>query len=189
MWPWRQIYALLVVQLLSLVHALRQRQGWRGRLLSIVLGVLWYLLWTVAAVGCALVPSMIGCEDVEGALPGVLLFMMGYWQLAPLVTLSLGVSLSRWASSGCTPYQWAAYALSNACCGWVPARRWCFCWRGCSAGWRTRIHPTWASSGARLCCSLPLMCFSRPDEKLSGARVQGAAAGDADVGGAPAHVG
>ena len=80
---WRQIYALLVVQLLSLVHALRQRQGRRGRLLSIVLGVLWYLLWTVAAVGCALVPSMIGREDVEGALPGVLLFMMGYWQLAP----------------------------------------------------------------------------------------------------------
>jgi ABC-2 type transport system permease protein len=90
---WRQIYALLVVQLLSLVHALRQRQGRRGRLLSIVLGVLWYLLWTIAAVGCALVPSMIGREDVESALPGVLLFMMGYWQLAPLVTLSLGVSL------------------------------------------------------------------------------------------------
>ena len=36
---------------------------------------------------------MIGREDVESALPGVLLFMMGYWQLAPLVTLSLGVSL------------------------------------------------------------------------------------------------
>ena len=90
---WRQIYALLVVQFRSLIHALRQQQGRRGRLLSIVLGVLWYLLWTAAAVGCALVPSMIGREDVESALPGVLLFMMGYWQLAPLVTLSLGVSL------------------------------------------------------------------------------------------------
>ena len=90
---WRQIHALLVVQFRSLIHALHQQQGRRGRLLSIVLGVLWYLLWTAAAVGCALVPSMIGREDVESALPGVLLFMMGYWQLAPLVTLSLGVSL------------------------------------------------------------------------------------------------
>ena len=90
---WRQICALLVVQFRSLIHALHQQQGRRGRLVSIVLGVLWYLLWTVAAVGCALVPGMIGRGDVESALPGVLLFMMGYWQLAPLVTLSLGVSL------------------------------------------------------------------------------------------------
>ena len=89
----QQIYALLKVQLLSVINALRQQQGRRGRLVSIVLGTLWYLLWTAAAVGCALVPSMIGREDVEAALPGVLLFMMGYWQLAPLVTLSLGVSL------------------------------------------------------------------------------------------------
>jgi ABC-2 type transport system permease protein len=36
---------------------------------------------------------MIGGEDVESALPGLLLFIMGYWQLTPLVTLSLGVSL------------------------------------------------------------------------------------------------
>ena len=90
---WRQIYALFVVQFRSVINALRQQQGRRGRLLSIVLGALWYLLWTAAAVGCALVPSMIGREDVEGALPGGLLFMMGYWQLVPLVTLSLGVSL------------------------------------------------------------------------------------------------
>ena len=41
---WRQIYALLVVQFRSLIHALHQQQGRRGRLVSIVLGVLWYLL-------------------------------------------------------------------------------------------------------------------------------------------------
>ena len=123
---WRQIHALLVAQFRSVINALRQQQGRRGRLVSIVLGALWYLLWTAAAVGCALVPSMIGREDVEGALPGVLLFMMGYWQLVPLVTLSLGVSLEMGKLRTYPISRWGAYSLSNACYDSVPARRWCF---------------------------------------------------------------
>ena len=46
-----------------------------------------------AAAGAAMIPSLIGPEDVENSLGGILLFAMGYWQLAPLMTLSLGVSL------------------------------------------------------------------------------------------------
>ena len=91
--PLNQIHALLQVQYRSFVKSLRG-QG-RGLRLSasIVFGVLWYGLWTAAATGAALIPNLIGREDVETSLGGILLFAMGYWQLAPLMTLSLGVSL------------------------------------------------------------------------------------------------
>ena len=60
---------------------------------SILFGVFWYGVWTLAAFGAAAVPNLIGREDVENALGGILLFTFAYWQLAPLMTLSLGVSL------------------------------------------------------------------------------------------------
>ena len=91
--PLNQIHALLLVQYRSFVKTLRG-QG-RGLRLSasIVFSVLWYGLWMAAATGAFLIPNLIGREDVETALGGILLFAMGYWQLAPLMTLSLGVSL------------------------------------------------------------------------------------------------
>jgi len=91
--PLSQIYALLQVQGRSFVKTLR-RQGRGLRVAaSIVFSVFWYGLWMAAAAGAAMIPSLIGREDVESALGGILLFAMGYWQLAPLMTLSLGVSL------------------------------------------------------------------------------------------------
>ncbi len=89
----QQIIALLHVQYRTLLNSMKQRSGRRGRVISIGFTVIWYALWITAAVGCALVPNLIGREDVEVALPGLLLFVMAYWQLAPLVTMSLGVSL------------------------------------------------------------------------------------------------
>lgn len=87
-----QIHALLEVQVRCFLNAFRR--GSRRRLvLSLLLSALWYGLWLAAAVGSATVPSFVGRAEVEKALPGLLFMMMGYWQLAPLVTMSLGVSL------------------------------------------------------------------------------------------------
>ena len=88
-----QIWALVLVQYRSLWNTLRG-EGGRLRLTgSILFGVFWYGVWTLAAFGAAAIPNLIGREDVEGALAGILLFALAYWQLAPLMTLSLGVSL------------------------------------------------------------------------------------------------
>ena len=46
-----------------------------------------------AAAGLAMLPHFIGSEDIIALLPGFLLFMMGYWQISPVLTMSLGVSL------------------------------------------------------------------------------------------------
>ena len=88
-----QIWALILVQYRSLWNTLRG-EGGRLRLSgSILFGVFWYGVWTLAAFGAAAIPNLIGREDVENALGGILLFAFAYWQLAPLMTLSLGVSL------------------------------------------------------------------------------------------------
>ncbi len=91
--PLSQIYALLQVQYRSFLKSLRGEGSGLRLAASIAFGVFWYGLWMAAAAGAAMIPSLIGPEDVENSLGGILLFAMGYWQLAPLMTLSLGVSL------------------------------------------------------------------------------------------------
>ncbi len=85
--------ALLRLQKQTVANTFRQHSERHGLIVSIIFSSLWYGLWASLAIGAALTPNLIGVEDVEAALPGVLLFVMGYWQLSPLVTLSLGVSL------------------------------------------------------------------------------------------------
>ena len=88
-----QIRALLRLQQRTVVNAFRENRRRRGAVVSIALSVAWYGIWLAAAFICALTPRAIGRADVEEALPGILLFILGYWQLSPIVTLSLGVSL------------------------------------------------------------------------------------------------
>jgi ABC-2 type transport system permease protein len=88
-----QILALLEVQVRCLLNAFRQNGGGRAMLISLAVSVLWYGLWVAAAVGSAVAPSLVGRTDIEKALPGLLFMMMAYWQLAPVITMSLGVSL------------------------------------------------------------------------------------------------
>jgi ABC-2 type transport system permease protein len=88
-----QIWALVRVQVRTLLNTMRYKQGWGGLKVSIAIASLWYGFWIFAAVGAAMLPRFVGAEDIETVLPGVLLFIMAYWQLTPLLTLSLGVSL------------------------------------------------------------------------------------------------
>jgi ABC-2 type transport system permease protein len=91
--PVRQILALVEVQLRCLLNVFRQNGRRRSMLLSVGLSVAWYGLWVAAAVASAIVPKLVGRADIEKALPGLLFMMMGYWQLGPVLTMSLGVSL------------------------------------------------------------------------------------------------
>ena len=88
-----QIKALLQVQMRSLWHSLRTSKAGGGVRVSVALAVLWYGFWGAIGLLFAVIPNLIGSEDLEAALPGLFLFIMGYWQLTPLLTLSLGVSL------------------------------------------------------------------------------------------------
>jgi len=88
-----QVRTLLALQRRSIVNGFRDRRQRYGLLVSLITGGLWYGLWITVAITCAVVPSYIGTEEIEYSLPGFLLFALGYWQLSPLVTLSLGASL------------------------------------------------------------------------------------------------
>ena len=89
----KQLDALLWVQWTSTRNSLHERSERRGKLVSIALSCCWYAFWGFLSFVCAIVPVAIGREDVETALAGILLIIMGYWQLSPIITLALGSSL------------------------------------------------------------------------------------------------
>jgi len=88
-----QIRTLLALQRRAIVNAFFDRKQRYGLLASLITGGLWYGLWITVAIICAVAPSYIGLDEIETSMPGFLLFALGYWQLSPLVTLSLGASL------------------------------------------------------------------------------------------------
>jgi hypothetical protein len=87
------IRALLSLQRKTMVNAFRAHANRNGLGLSLLISTLWYGVWLSLAVICWITPHYIGVDDIEEALPGLLLFAMGCWQLSPIVTLSLGVSI------------------------------------------------------------------------------------------------
>lgn len=76
-----------------MVNAFREHANRNGLAASLLISTLWYGVWLSLAGICWVTPHYIGVADIEQALPGLLLFAMGYWQLSPIVTLSLGVSI------------------------------------------------------------------------------------------------
>lgn len=87
------VETLLSLQRRAMVNAFRDLSARNGVGVSILISTLWYGLWLSLAGICWVTPHYIGIADIEEALPGILLFVMGYWQLSPIVTLSLGVSI------------------------------------------------------------------------------------------------
>jgi ABC-2 type transport system permease protein len=83
------IAAILRAQWLSM----RRLAGQRSALFGIIAGVVWYGIWTAAAVGAAF-----GISDVEPAglhtwLPVGLLGVTAYWQLMPVLSVTMGAAL------------------------------------------------------------------------------------------------
>jgi len=76
------------------IRLLRFGASKRGALFSTITSLLWYGFWAVAAAGLAgfaADPSL--QQDVELLFPAVLIFVIVYWQLAPILMASLGASL------------------------------------------------------------------------------------------------
>ncbi len=63
------------------------------RVLAGGLTALWYLLWAGAGVAAGLAASSARPRDLAITVPWVLLVVFGYWQLAPILTASLGATL------------------------------------------------------------------------------------------------
>ncbi len=88
-----QIFAVLRIQWLSLKNSLRRRSDFVGLLFSIVLAVLWYGMWTAGAVGLFAFTAWISPDKLARALPGILFLIVLYWQVSPLLTATMGVSI------------------------------------------------------------------------------------------------
>ena len=87
------IRAILHAQWLSLRNA---RLGARrlGGVVAIIATLVWYAVWTALGIGAfafASHPDTVG--TLTGALPRGLMFVVLYWQLAPLLTGTMGASL------------------------------------------------------------------------------------------------
>lgn len=76
-----------------MANAFREHADRSGLPVSILISTLWYGVWLSLAGVCWVTPHYIGVTEIEEALPGILLFVMAYWQLSPIITLSLGVSI------------------------------------------------------------------------------------------------
>src|SRR5262245_46305637 len=65
-----------------------------GAAWTAILGTIWYGAWTLGSFGVArVVASPTSREFLATALPGLLLLMFLYWQLAPLLLAATGFSL------------------------------------------------------------------------------------------------
>ncbi len=86
------VRAILWAQWRSLLN-LRTGEGPARRLLAAALAVLWYSLWSLLALAAALILPRPGSAELATLIPWALMLVMLYWQMAPIVTASLGASL------------------------------------------------------------------------------------------------
>jgi ABC-2 type transport system permease protein len=87
------IQAILWAQWKS-IRILRFGAGRGGALVSALTSLLWYGFWTVAAIGVgAFTADPESRNEIETLLPAILVFVVIYWQLAPILVASLGASL------------------------------------------------------------------------------------------------
>jgi ABC-2 type transport system permease protein len=76
------------------IRILRFGSGKSAALFSAFTSMLWYGFWAVMAVGLASFTADAGSrKEIESLFPAVLIFVILYWQLAPVLVASLGASL------------------------------------------------------------------------------------------------
>jgi len=89
-----RIRAILWAQFRSLWN-LRLAKGRGGRLIGLTLSLMWYSLWAALAASTAVLLADSDRKNaLEAALPWALALVTGYWQLAPVLTASLGAGLN-----------------------------------------------------------------------------------------------
>ncbi len=72
---------------------LTMRFGGRGRGITVVVGLIWYGLWTVAAVATGVAVAHSDIDRLRFGLPLGLLGICAYWQLMPILSASMGSAL------------------------------------------------------------------------------------------------
>src|ERR1051325_11135856 len=85
------VRAILWAQARTLRNSIGRRSGF---LWTAVIGVFWYGMWTIGAIGAAYFisdPANFGLST--SVLPGTLLLMFLYWQVVPLLLAATGASL------------------------------------------------------------------------------------------------
>ena len=87
------IAAILRAQWLSL-RLFRLGQSRRATALSALAALVWYGLWTAVAVAIAKALAVESAAGLATALPGGLLLVTLYWQMAPVVSATLGASVN-----------------------------------------------------------------------------------------------
>ena len=85
---------MLRIQWLSLRNSLRRRSEKFGLVLSIIVAVMWYGMWLTAAAGLFAFAVLSSDERLGRVLPALLFLMFLYWQFSPLLTASMGLSMS-----------------------------------------------------------------------------------------------
>jgi len=87
-----QVTAILWAQWRTLRN-LRPAEGRSGRVISVAMSVIWYGMWAGIAVAIGLAAASFDRLRLEAALPWGLMGVFLYWQLAPLMTGSAGLSI------------------------------------------------------------------------------------------------
>ena len=87
------IWAILRAQWLSM-RSFRLDSRRRGAIFSIITAVVWYGFWTfLASIAYELTSSAEAAGVIRQGLPIGLMIVFLYWQVAPIVSASLGASL------------------------------------------------------------------------------------------------
>ena len=87
------ITAILRAQWLSM-RSFRLGSSRRGAIFSILTSAIWYGFWALLAFAAERFTSSVQGQDaVRAGLPAGLMFVFLYWQLAPVISASLGASL------------------------------------------------------------------------------------------------
>jgi ABC-2 type transport system permease protein len=85
--------AILWAEWRSLLN-FRPRGSGAGMALAGLMALFWYGLWFVLSVAAHSFAAAAPAANLAHALPRVLMFVLFYWQLSPVLTASLGVSLA-----------------------------------------------------------------------------------------------
>jgi ABC-2 type transport system permease protein len=72
---------------------IRAGEGRWGRAIGLAGGAIWYGLWALVGIGAFAVGREIGPDHLARGVPWALLVISSYWQLAPILSASLGASL------------------------------------------------------------------------------------------------
>ncbi|HWR53036.1 MAG TPA: hypothetical protein VN428_18135 [Bryobacteraceae bacterium] len=69
------------------------RGRWGSRILGVLVTLLWYGIWVLIGLAAAMAARTASRNALELGVPWALLGVCGYWQLAPILTASMGTSL------------------------------------------------------------------------------------------------